>query len=226
MFSLDIIYEDNHLLVVNKPAGLLVQGDQTGDPTLLDHAKDYIKTKYKKPGAVYLGLVHRLDRPTSGVVVLARTSKTLSRLNQQFKDRDPKKTYWALVDGKPKKETKLIHFLKRNPKLNKSFAHQHEVPESKKAILKYKCLKTLNNYSLLEIDLHTGRHHQIRAQLSAEKLFIKGDLKYGAKRPNSDGSIHLLARTLEITHPVRKERLLLVAQPPIDDPLWGACLTN
>jgi 23S rRNA pseudouridine1911/1915/1917 synthase len=226
LFSLDIIYEDNHLLVVNKPAGLLVQGDQTGDPTLLDHAKEYLKKKYNKPGAVYLGLVHRLDRPTSGVIVLARTSKALSRLNQQFKDREPKKTYWALVEGKPQEETKLLHFLKRNSKLNKSFAHKHEVPESKKAVLEYKCIKRLNNYSLLEIDLHTGRHHQIRAQLSAERLFIKGDLKYGAKRPNSDGSIHLLARTLEITHPVRKDRLLFVAKPPTSDGLWDACLSD
>lgn len=226
MFLLDVIYEDNHLLVVNKPAGLLVQGDQTGDPTLLDYAKEYLKKKYKKPGAVYLGLVHRLDRPTSGVIILARTSKALTRLNQQFKDREPKKTYWALVEGKPQTETKLIHYLKRNPKINKSFAHEHQVADSKNAILEYKCLQRLNNYSLLEIDLHTGRHHQIRAQLSAEKLYIKGDLKYGAKRPNPDGSIHLLARTLEITHPVRKDRLFFVAKPPAGDRLWDVCLAN
>ena len=214
------------MLVVNKPAGLLVQGDQTGDTTLLDLSKSYVKTKYNKPGDVFLGLVHRLDRPTSGVVVLARTSKALSRLNQQFKDRSPKKTYWALVEGNPKNEDKLQHFLKRNVKLNKSFANIREVPGSKKAILSYRCLKKMHRYSLLEINLLTGRHHQIRAQLAAENLFIKGDLKYGAKRPNVDGSIHLLARSLEISHPVHKEDLRFVATPPKNDTLWAACLTN
>ena len=226
MFDLEVIYEDNHLLVVNKPAGLLVQGDHTGDPTLLDHAKSYLKIKYNKPGDVFLGLVHRLDRPTSGVVVLARTSKALSRLNEDFKKRGPKKTYWALVEGTPKSNDQLEHFLKRNPKSNKSFAYNHEVSDSKKAILTYRCLKKLHRYTLLEIDLQTGRHHQIRAQLAFEKLFIKGDVKYGAKRPNPDGSIHLLARSLEIMHPVRKEPLYFVAQPSIKDNVWAACLTN
>lgn len=226
MFDLNVIYEDNHLLVVNKPAGLLVQGDQTGNTTLLDYAKSYIKVKYNKPGEVFLGLAHRLDRPTSGIVVLARTSKALTRLNQQFKERSPKKTYWALVEGNPKNEDKLQHFLKRNAKSNKSFANLSEVPDSKKAILSYKCIKKLQHYSLLEINLLTGRHHQIRAQLAAEKLFIKGDLKYGAKRPNVDGSIHLLARSLEIIHPVRKELLCFTATPPSKDNLWSACLTD
>lgn len=223
---MNVIYEDNHLLVVNKPAGLLVQGDQTGDTTLLDYAKSYIKVKYNKPGEVFLGLAHRLDRPTSGIVVLARTSKALTRLNQQFKERSPKKTYWALVEGNPKNEDKLQHFLKRNAKSNKSFANLSEVPDSKMAILSYKCIKKLQHYSLLEINLLTGRHHQIRAQLAAEKLFIKGDLKYGAKRPNVDGSIHLLARSLEIIHPVRKELLCFTATPPSKDNLWSACLTD
>lgn len=226
MLTTNVIYEDNHLLVVNKPPGLLVQGDQTGDTTLLDLAKNYIKDKFNKPGAVFLGLVHRLDRPTSGIVVLARTSKALSRLNQQFKDRSPKKTYWALVEGTPCSAARLNHYLKRNAKSNKSFAYEHEVPESKKASLSYRCVKKMKNYSLLEIDLHTGRHHQIRAQLAAEQLFIKGDIKYGAKRPNPNGSIHLLARTLEITHPVRKEPLLFTAAPPNEDNLWRDCLSN
>lgn len=226
MFDLDVIYEDNHLLVVNKPAGLLVQGDHTGDPTLLDHAKSYIKVKHNKPGEVFMGLVHRLDRPTSGVVVLARTSKALTRLNQHFKDRGPKKTYWAVVEGTPKSDDCLQHYLKRNAKLNKSFAYDYEIVDSKKAMLSYKRLHKLSNYNLLEIDLQTGRHHQIRAQLAAEKLFIKGDVKYGAKRPNPDGSIHLLARSIEITHPVRKENLCFVAKPPKKDNLWAACLAD
>ncbi|MGB2397467.1 MAG: RluA family pseudouridine synthase [Flavobacteriaceae bacterium] len=222
----DIIYEDNHLLVINKAPGLLVQGDKTGDIPLLELAKSYIKIKYNKPGEVFLGLVHRLDRPTSGVIVFARTSKALARLNQQFKSRETKKIYWAIVEGKDlPKEQELSHWLKRNAKQNKSYAYPKQVSESKEAKLYFKVRQHLKHYSLLEVDLLTGRHHQIRAQLNAIGLSIKGDLKYGAARSNPNGSIHLHARTLSLTHPVKNEVMQFVASPP-KDAIWDACVDD
>lgn len=222
--NLQVLYEDNHLIIVNKRPGDIVQGDKTGDVPLSEVVKEYIKLKYDKPGNVYLGVVHRLDRPTSGIVIFSKTSKALPRLNKLFKDKEAKKTYWAVVkNAPPKQEDSLVHFLKRDPKQNKSFAHIKEVPDSKKAILDYKILKALNNYYLLEIDLHTGRHHQIRSQLSAIGSPIKGDLKYGFDRSNKDASIHLHARKLAFVHPVKKEKLEIIAPPP-QDPIWNACI--
>lgn len=220
--NLQVLYEDNHLIVVNKRPGDIVQGDKTGDTPLSEVVKDYIKDKYNKPGNVYLGVVHRLDRPTSGIVVFARTSKALPRLNQLFKDRDAKKTYWAIVKNMPpKEEDSLVHYLKRNQRQNKSYAHIKEIPESKKAILDYKIIQKMNNYFLLEVALHTGRHHQIRSQLSAIGCPIKGDLKYGFDRSNKDASISLHARKLSFDHPVKDLKLDLVAPVP-NDPLWNA----
>ena len=200
-----------------------MQGDKTGDLPLSEVVKEYIAQKYDKPGAVFLGVVHRLDRPTSGIVVFARTSKALARLNKMCSERETKKTYWAIVKNPPPKdEDTLIHYLKRNPKQNKSYAHLKEVPESKKAILHYKVLKKLNNYYLLEVDLETGRHHQIRSQLSTIGCAIKGDLKYGFDRSNPDGSIHLHAKKLSFVHPVQKTEITLTAPCP-EDSLWNAC---
>nr|WP_091412700.1 RluA family pseudouridine synthase [Aquimarina amphilecti] len=219
--NLQVLYEDNHLIIVNKRSGDIVQGDKTGDKPLSEVVKEYIAEKYRKPGAVYLGVVHRLDRPTSGIVVFARTSKALPRLNKLFANKEAKKTYWAVVKNTPPKENDtLTHWLKRNPKQNKSYAHKKEIPDSKKAILDYKIIKRLNNYCVLEIDLHTGRHHQIRSQLSTIGSTIKGDLKYGADRSNKDGSIHLHARKLILIHPVKKEPLTIIAPPPLD-PIWN-----
>ena len=211
-------------MVVNKPAGLLVQGDHTGDVSLVDIAKQYIKDKYKKPGDVFLGLVHRIDRPTTGVVVLARTTKALTRLNKQFKERIPKKVYQAIVSGTPELSARLDHYLKKNSSQNKSFHYPKTTPNTKHAILRYRHLESLKTYHVLEIELETGRHHQIRAQLSAVGLHIKGDLKYGAKRPNPNGSIHLHARSLIFVHPTKKEEMEFIAPYP-DDVLWKA-LTN
>jgi 23S rRNA pseudouridine1911/1915/1917 synthase len=210
--NLQVIYEDNHLIVVNKRAGDIVQGDKTGDKPLSDVVKSYIKEKYNKPGDVYLGVVHRLDRPTTGVVLFSKTSKALSRLNKMFANHETSKTYWAVVKN----------YLKRNPKQNKSYAHKHEVPDSKKAILDYILKFRLNNYNLLEVNLLTGRHHQIRSQLSSIECPIKGDLKYGADRSNPDGSIHLHARFLTIQHPVKKEPITFKAPLP-EDAIWKAC---
>lgn len=222
--NLQVIYEDNHLIAINKRPGDIVQGDKTGDAPLSEVVKEYLREKYNKPGNVYLGVAHRLDRPTSGIVVFAKTSKALPRLNKLFAEKDAKKTYWAVVKNAPENPSAtLTHWLKRNTKQNKSYAHKHEVPDSKKAILDYKMLKKLDNYFLLEIDLKTGRHHQIRAQLNALGCPIKGDLKYGFDRSNKDGSIHLHARNLSFIHPVKKEMLKLVAPPP-DEPIWNACL--
>lgn len=223
---LSVLYEDNHLLIINKPPGLLVQGDKTGDTPLIDLAKAYIKEKYQKPGKVFLGVVHRLDRPTSGAIVLARNSKSLARLNEQFKSRTIKKTYWAIIEGTSTQEGgRLEHWMVRNAKQNKSYAHLKKVPDAKHASLDFIQFKTLDNYSCLTIDLHTGRHHQIRAQLSAAGFAIKGDLKYGAKRSNADGSIHLHARELQVVHPTKKEKLCVVAPPP-NDPLWNLCVDD
>lgn len=223
--TLQVIYEDNHLIVINKRSGDIVQGDKTGDVPLSEVVKDYIAKKYDKPGAVFLGTVHRLDRPTSGIVIFARTSKALPRLNKMFSERQTQKTYWALVKNPPPAESgTLTHYLKRNPKQNKSYAHIKEVPESKKAILDYRVIKKLKTFYLLEIDLHTGRHHQIRAQLTAIGCPIKGDLKYGFDRSNKGGSISLLARKLTITHPVKKEEITFIADVPEEDPVWAACV--
>lgn len=220
--NLDIIYEDNHLIVINKRVGDIVQGDSTGDKPLSDIVKEYIKKKYDKPGDVYLGVVHRLDRPTSGIVLFAKTSKALTRLNEAFKNRATQKTYWAVIKNIPPKEKDtLVHFLKRNPKNNTSKAHSKEVPESKQASLSYDVIKKLDHYFVLEIDLHTGRHHQIRAQLQAIGCPIKGDLKYGFDRSNPNGGIHLHARKLVLTHPVSKEIHTFIAKPP-KDAVWDA----
>ena len=215
-----IIYEDNHLIVVNKACSELVQGDKTGDKSLIDMVKLYIKEKYNKPGEVFLGLVHRLDRPTSGLVIFARTSKALSRMNQQFKDKKVIKKYWAVVDKTPPKTVDTItHFLKKNEKQNKSYASDTQKSGSKEASLTYQLLKSSDKYYLLEIELHTGRHHQIRAQLATIGCKIRGDLKYGFPRSNKDGGIHLHARYLEFEHPVKKEPVKLTAPVP-DDSLW------
>lgn len=222
--NIQILHEDNHLIIVNKRAGDLVQGDKTGDLPLSEILKTYIKERDNKPGNVYLGVVHRLDRPTSGVVLFAKTSKALTRLNKAFANKTPKKTYWAIVKNKPNPASgELIHFLKRNPKQNKSYANTNEVPDSKKAILSYQLLKSLDNYHLLAIDLQTGRHHQIRSQLSKIGSPIKGDLKYGFDRSNPDGSIHLHARKLEIIHPVTNELLSIEAPVNKEDAIWKAC---
>ena len=211
------------MIAINKRPGDIVQGDKTGDIPLSEVVKEYIKEKYNKPGNVYLGVAHRLDRPTSGIVVFAKTSKALPRLNKLFAEKEAKKTYWAVVKNAPEKhEDTLIHFMKRNMKQNKSYANRKEVPDSKKAILDYRILKKLDNFYLLEVDLKTGRHHQIRSQLTAIGCPIKGDLKYGFDRSNKDGSIHLHARSLSFIHPVKKEMLELLAPPP-HDVIWNAC---
>lgn len=220
--NLQILHEDNHIIVINKRVGDIVQGDKTGDKPLSEVVKEFIKDKYNKPGDVYLGVVHRLDRPTTGIIVFAKTSKALTRLNESFKNRETQKTYWAVVKNFPPKENDtLIHFLKRNPKNNTSKAHTKEVPESKKASLDYSVIKKLDNYFALEINLHTGRHHQIRAQLTAIGCPIKGDLKYGFDRSNPDGGIHLHARKLVLNHPVTKETLTFEAPVP-NDVIWKA----
>ncbi|MFN5878555.1 MAG: RluA family pseudouridine synthase [Flavobacteriales bacterium] len=218
--ELEILYEDNHVIVINKSASDIVQGDKTGDETLPDKIKNYLKVKYDKPGNVFCGVVHRLDRPTSGAVVFARTSKALERLNAQFRDKETNKIYWAIVESRPdKEEATLIHYLRKNEKQNKSYASLKEVPGSKKAVLHYTLIASSDRYWLLEIKLETGRHHQIRAQLSSSGCVIKGDLKYGAKRPNKDGSICLHARELQFNHPTTKEVIKIIAPLP-EDPLW------
>lgn len=218
--TMDVVYEDNHIIIVNKQSGEIVQGDKTGDRPLSDIVKDYIKEKYQKPGEVFLGVVHRLDRPVSGLVVFARTSKALTRLNKMFAEGQVHKTYWALVQGCPEKDEDLLtHWLTRNEQQNKSYAYQREVPRSKKAQLKYRVLSRGDNYSLVEVQLMTGRHHQIRCQLSAIGCPIKGDLKYGAKRSNADGSISLQSHRVEFVHPVSKQTICLEAPLP-PDPLW------
>ena len=221
--NLQVIYEDNHIIVVNKRAGDIVQGDKTGDKPLSEIVKEYIKEKYNKPGLVFLGVIHRIDRVTSGIVIFARTDKALTRLNKMLQDHEIKKTYWAIVDKKPlAKEAELVHYLLRNSKQNKSYAHTKIVPNSKKAILSYKLIKELDRYQLLEVNLKTGRHHQIRSQLSKINFPIKGDVKYGFKRANKDLSVHLHARMIEFIHPVKKEIISLIAQLP-NDPIWNAC---
>ena len=221
--NLQVLYEDNHIIVVNKRAGDIVQGDKTGDTPLSDVVKAYIKDKYNKPGNVYLGVVHRLDRPTTGLVLFAKTSKALPRLNKLFAEKKATKTYWALVKNTPPKQNdRLVHWLRKNPKNNKSTAFDREVEGSKKAILSYSVLKSVDNFVLLHINLETGRHHQIRCQLSKIGCPIKGDLKYGFSRSNKDASISLHARTLEFIHPVKKETISITAPVPSDS-LWQAC---
>lgn len=203
-----VIHEDNHIIIVDKNSGEIVQGDKTGDTPLSDVVKEYIKEKYNKPGNVFLGVVHRLDRPVSGLVIFAKTSKALSRLSEMFRNGEVHKTYWALTANRPpQEEGELINWLVRNEKQNKSYAYDHEVPRSKKAILRYRLIGRSDNYYLLEINLMTGRHHQIRCQLAAMGCPIRGDLKYGAKRSNRDGSISLMAKRVEFVHPVSKEEI-------------------
>ena len=219
--NIEILYEDNHLIVVNKKSGDLVQGDNTGDKPLIDIVKDYIKIKYSKPGDVYLGSPHRIDRPTSGIVVFAKTSKALTRINKMFHDKEIQKTYWAIVKNKPLKSSDhLVHYLKKNHQKNKSVAYSHEYKDAKKAELEFKVIHEFNNYYLLNINPLTGRHHQIRVQLSTIGCPIKGDLKYGFNRSNPDASISLHARKIEFIHPVKKEPLSITANPNSTDPLW------
>jgi len=217
-----VLYEDNHIIIVSKTTSEIVQGDKTGDKPLSETVKEYIKEKYNKPGNVFIGVAHRLDRPTSGIVIFARTSKALPRLNDMFKNKEIKKTYWAIVKNRPEKdEGTLKHYLVRNEKKNRSYAYDVEKPDSKLAILHYKLIGKSDKYNLLEIDLETGRHHQIRCQLSKIGCPIKGDLKYGAERSNPDGGISLHARMVSFIHPVSKELIEVVAPVP-EDNLWKA----
>lgn len=219
---MEVLYEDNHIIIVYKEAGEIVQGDKTGDEPLSEIVKRWIKDKYKKPGNVFLGIVHRLDRPVSGLVVFAKTSKALTRLNNMFRNGEVHKTYWAIVTRPPfEKEATLTDWLVRNERQNKSYAYNHQVPTSKKSILHYKVINQSERYTLLEINLMTGRHHQIRCQLSNMDCPIKGDLKYGAQRSNSDGSISLLSHRIEFIHPVSKENIC-VESPLPNDNLWQA----
>ena len=218
---LEVLYEDNHIIAVNKKSGDIVQGDKTGDAPLSDFVKAYIKKKYNKPGEVFLGTIHRLDRPTSGVVLYARTSKALSRMNEQFREKQVQKTYWAVVDNSPPNTSgTLENYLQKNQKQNKSYVTKTE--GGKHALLDYKLLKKLDNFFQLEIRPKTGRHHQIRVQLAHIGSIIKGDLKYGAKRSNKDASIHLLAQKLEFIHPVTKENIIIIAPAPKES-IWDAC---
>jgi 23S rRNA pseudouridine1911/1915/1917 synthase len=216
-----IIYEDNHIFAVNKRPSEIVQGDKTGDEPMSETLKRYIKHTYNKPGEVYLGTVHRLDRPVSGIVLFARTSKALSRLNEMFRGKEIQKTYWAVVKNRPKEDSGLlVHYLKKNEAKNMSKAFDKEQPGALKCELEYRILSDSDNYILLEVKPHTGRHHQIRVQLAAMGCPIKGDLKYGFNRSNPNGSIHLHARQVDFIHPVKKEPVTIVAAPP-DDPLWN-----
>jgi len=216
-----VVYEDNHIVVVNKTFSEIVQGDKTGDTPLSEMVKQYLKEKYNKPGNVFIGVTHRLDRPVSGLVVFAKTSKALPRLNEMFRNGEVKKTYWAIVKECPKEtEGELVHYLVRNEKQNKSYAYDKEVKNSKKAVLHYKLIGHSQNYYLLEVDLKTGRHHQIRCQLAKMGCPIKGDLKYGSPRSNPDGSICLHARTVQFVHPVSKEMIRLTAPVP-EGNLWN-----
>ena len=217
---MNVLYEDNHIIAINKAAGEIVQGDKTGDKSLCDKMKAFLKEKYAKPGNVFVGLPHRLDRPVSGVVVLAKTSKALERLNEMFRTGAVKKIYWAITKERPAQpEAELECWIYRNEKMNKSFAYKKEVTGAKKALLHYRHIASSQNYNLIEVELKTGRHHQIRCQLASIGCPIKGDLKYGAKRSNPDGSISLHARYVEFTHPVSKELIQITAPLPADK-LW------
>lgn len=220
---IEVLYEDNHLIVINKKSGDIVQGDKTGDKPLPDFVKDYLKDKYNKPGNIFCGVIHRLDRPVSGIVIFAKTSKALSRMNQLFRDKEIQKTYWALVEEKPSKsDDRLENYLIKNQQKNKSRAVLKSQNGALRAVLDYRLIKNLNRYSLLEVKPITGRHHQIRVQLSHIGCVIKGDLKYGAKRSNKDASISLHAREISFIHPVKKETLKITAPVP-KEPLWKAC---
>lgn len=222
MKELEVLFEDNHLIAINKRASDIVQGDRTGDVPLSEYVKRYLKEKYKKPGDVYLGTIHRLDRPVSGVVLFAKTDKALTRMNELFRTRDVKKTYWAIVANKPEPESgTLVHYMKKNEEANKSYATKHEIPGSLRAELEYKLIASSDRYFLLEVLPQTGRHHQIRVQLASMGCIIKGDLKYGAPRSNKDASICLHARKLEFLHPVKKEPVEIIAPVP-EDNLWKA----
>ena len=219
---MEVVYEDNHIIIVNKRSGEIVQGDKTGDKPLAETVKDYIKVKYHKPGNVFLGVVHRLDRPVSGLVLFARTSKALTRLNDLFRTGDIHKTYWAIVKNTPTQpEGTLENWIVRNEKQNKSYAHDHEVPGAKRALLSYRIIGKTDRYTLLEIHLMTGRHHQIRCQLAHMGCPIRGDLKYGAPRSNPDGGISLMAKQIDFVHPVTKEQTTIKAPTP-SDALWQA----
>ena len=222
---MQILYEDNHIIAINKACGELMQSDITNERTVVDEMKDYLKAKYNKPGNVFVGLPHRLDRPSSGVVLMAKTGKALERLNEMFSTRNRiKKTYWAVVNKRPPKYSDTLqHYLKKNQEKNKSYAYPKPVPDAKYARLTYRHVASLDRYHLLEIDLYTGRHHQIRAQLSTLNIHIKGDLKYGFPRANKDRGIHLHARKLEFIHPVKKVLLTILAEPP-DDNIWNEFL--
>lgn len=218
--AVEVLYEDNHVIVVNKRASEIVQGDKTGDEPMPERIKRFLKDKYQKPGNVFCGVVHRLDRPVSGVVLFAKTSKGLSRMNEQFREKETNKTYWAIVEKAPEaKSGSLIHYLKKNEQQNKSYAYPKEIAGSKRAHLDYTLLDSSDRYHLLEVRLHTGRHHQIRTQLAHMGCIIKGDLKYGAKRSNPDGSIHLHARSLVFNHPTTQETISVTAPVP-DESLW------
>lgn len=220
--NMEVLYEDNHIIAVNKNSSEIVQGDKTGDTPLSESVKAYIKEKYNKPGEVFLGVTHRLDRPVSGVVLFARTSKALTRLNEMFRTQAVKKTYWAIVKAAPEQtEARLEHYLVRNEKQNKSYAYDREKPHSKKAALSYRLIGRSDNYSLLEVHLETGRHHQIRCQLAKIGCPIKGDLKYGFPRSNPNGGISLHARSVEFVHPVSKQAITIVAPTPEDEKLWA-----
>lgn len=219
---MEVVYEDNHIIIVNKQSGEIVQGDKTGDRPLSDTVKEYIKVKYHKPGNVFLGVVHRLDRPVSGLVVFAKTSKALARLNEMFRNGDVHKTYWAIVKNTPtQSEAELNNWIVRNEKQNKSYVYDHEVKNSKNARLRYSVLARTDRYTLLEVHLMTGRHHQIRCQLSHIGCPIKGDLKYGFPRSNPDGGISLMAKRIEFVHPVSKDTIQVEAPTP-SDALWKA----
>lgn len=224
--NLQILYEDNHLIILNKRIGDIVQGDKTGDIPLSEIVKQYLAEKYNKPGSAFLGVVHRIDRPTSGIVIFAKTSKALNRLNKMLVDKTIQKTYWAVVQDRVElTESTLVQYLKKNEKNNKASVYDTETEGTKKAVLHYKVIKYLDKYTLLEIDLETGRHHQIRSQLAHLGHPVKGDVKYGFKRPNADAGIHLHAKKVSLVHPVSKE-LLVIEAPLPDDALWKICLEN
>ncbi len=223
---MEILYEDNHIIIVSKAAGEIVQGDKTGDTPLSEEVKAYIKEKYQKPGNVFIGVPHRLDRPVSGIVVFARTGKALSRLSEMFRNGEVKKTYWAVVGNRPPKDDdEPVHYIVRNEKMNKSFAYDKETKDSKKAVLHYRLIARSDKYYLVEVDLKTGRHHQIRCQLAKIGCPIKGDLKYGAPRSNADGSISLHARHVEFVHPVSKQQISVTAPLPAGNP-WQSFKTD
>jgi 23S rRNA pseudouridine1911/1915/1917 synthase len=220
---LEVLYEDNHIIVVNKKAGDLVQGDKTGDKPLGEYVKAYLREKYNKPGNIFCGVIHRLDRPVSGLVIFAKTSKALTRMNELFREKTIQKTYWAIVEKPPlKSEDRLEHYLIKNQQKNKSRAFLKPFEGALNSVLDYKTLKTLDRYTLVQVKPITGRHHQIRVQLSTIGSIIKGDLKYGAKRSNKDASISLHAREITFIHPVKKETITITAPAP-KDPIWDAC---